>query len=484
MAYGVTNEGFVIKKLDTLIDDFKTKIRTKYPEALLSDETIEGQFMNITADVWSTIWEILQDSYHASHIEFAENASLDFLMALNKIKRRSAQKSVAKNVVITGTPSVVIAAGFRAEASTNPANVWETLSQVTVGTGGTVTTDLVCTVTGPNDVSPDTIDTILTPVTGITAINNPDITIIGSDEETDPEMLVRRDDEIANSLGGSHAGIYNAVNKLNEDETLRIIDFIRVKSNRTDTTDSAFRPPHSFEIIVSDAATYTSISTSNGTIANSDIELTVTSQDLTLDFSTGDTIAVSSDYNSFAKEKFTIVSIAFTGADTLITLNSNYKGSTTSSASTWSVESKDTEIASAIWDAQAGGIGSYGISNITIQDIEGNDEVVSFSHPAPITIHLKLTLTVSEALTTDEKTDLKAKIATWGNSLGVGQDVVVYGYNCLVGQLNNSKITDVAVAIGTTSSPSPTLDDNIPISDGTTAEVQYSSWSVSNITLL
>ena len=482
MAYGVDDSGFILKRLENILDDAKAKIRAKYPEALLTDETIEGQFINIASDVWSIIWEGLQDVYHASHIQFAENASLDFLIALNNMQRRAATKSKLPNVVITGVPATSIPAGFRAYASTSANLIWETVASAVVGPGGTVTTDFYCTVTGPNDISTSTLDTILTPITGITAVDNPDTTLTGSDIETDAELLARRNNEIANSQGGSHYGLYNAINNLNVDETLRIIEFIRIISNRTDSVDAGNRPAHSFEAILTDAATYTSVSVANGTINNSTNTLTVVGQDVSGIYSVDDIIAISSDYNTFAKEKFTITGVSFAAGNTTITLNANYKGSSTAVANTWTVTGKDDDIALAIWQAQAGGIPSYGTANITTEDIEGRDQVVCFSHPAPIDIYLDLTLTVSSPLTSDEETDLKEKIVEWGNNLGIGQAVIVFGYNCLVGQLDNEKITDVVVNIDTVFPP-VAGDNNIAISDGTTAEVQYSRWSTANIRL-
>lgn len=481
MAYGVTDSGFVIKRLENILDEIKAKVRLSYPDALLTDETIEGQFINIVADILSLVWEGMQDVYHASHIQFAENASLDYLMALNNIQRRSATYSRLPNVVITGVIATVIPAGFRASASTNPSLIWETVSPATIGVGGTVTTDFYCTELGANNISVGTLDTILTPISGITAVNNPDTTIVGNEVETDAELLQRRNNEIANSKGGSHYGIYNAIAELNINETLRVIDYIKIISNRDDITDAANRPPHSFEAIVSDEATYTLVSTGNGTINNGSNSLVVVGQDVTTDYFIGDLIAISSDYNTFAKEKFTITDIVFL-IDTTITLNAVYKGTNTVVADSYTVEGKDEDIASAIWEAQPAGIVSYGTANITIEDIMGNNNVVSFSHPAPITIYLDLTLTVSSALTSEEEDDLKEKIATWGNLLGIGNDVIVFGYNCLVGQLDNVKITDVAVQIDTVFPP-VAGDNNISISDGSTAEVQYSYWNVANIRL-
>jgi len=103
---------------------------------------------------------------------------------------------------------------------------------------------------------------------------------------------------------------------------------------------------------------------------------------------------------------------------------------------------------------------------------------VTFSRPDTVNIHLSVAVAKETgALTTDEKTALKTYLADWGNSLGLGKSIVVYGKNSISQALNsygNVDIIDYTIQAGR-----PTLGaDNIDI-----ANTEISRFDVANITI-
>ncbi len=103
---------------------------------------------------------------------------------------------------------------------------------------------------------------------------------------------------------------------------------------------------------------------------------------------------------------------------------------------------------------------------------------VTFSRPDIVNIHLSIAVSKEAGtLTTDEKTALKTYLADWGNSLGLGNSIVIYGKNSISQALNsysNVDITDYTIQAGR-----PTLGtDNIDI-----ANTEISRFDVANITI-
>ena len=92
---------------------------------------------------------------------------------------------------------------------------------------------------GPLAVIAGQVDTIVTPVIGWDEVINLVPGTTGRYVETDDELRVRREDNIASSRGGTELGMQNALYD-QVDGILRAI----VTSNRTDATDANGIPPH------------------------------------------------------------------------------------------------------------------------------------------------------------------------------------------------------------------------------------------------
>lgn len=120
----------------------------------------------------------------------------------------------------------------------------------------------------------------------------------------------------------------------------------------------------------------------------------------------------------------------------------------------------DEAIARAIFDSMPAGIQPYGDVLIDVEDSEGTLHEVGFSRPFDLDIYLELDLTVDSSFPGADV--VKAAIMDFGESLELGEDVVVFPQ--LVGALADIPgILDVVIRIGTAAEP--TTDDNIPVSE-------------------
>lgn len=109
----------------------------------------------------------------------------------------------------------------------------------------------------------------------------------------------------------------------------------------------------------------------------------------------------------------------------------------------------------------------YGDIEMTVTDSQGDPRLVYFSRPGEIGIYYSIDL-LTDPLVFPANGAVLARdaINAWGNSLGIGGDIIVYPR--LVSQLNAIPgILDVTVRIDTapvsTTAGDPAVDDNIII---------------------
>ncbi len=132
-------------------------------------------------------------------------------------------------------------------------------------------------------------------------------------------------------------------------------------------------------------------------------------------------------------------------------------------------------IRDAIFANKAAGIEAFGSVSGTVTDSQGNSHNIDFSRPTSITIFLDITLTVDADYPVDGDTLVENLVNAFGDSLGIGVDVVVFPY--LIASFESVPgILDVVIDIGTSSSPSG--DANIAIAATEIADFDSSRTTV------
>lgn len=142
----------------------------------------------------------------------------------------------------------------------------------------------------------------------------------------------------------------------------------------------------------------------------------------------------------------------------------------------------DAELAAQIFASKAGGIRAHGAITAVVQDSQGNDHVVSFTRPAPVEIHIAITVRVLDGYGGDAALEAAiAAAAAASPSHAVGFDVVW----SFIGKLAHDADPNVfgvdSVFLGT--APSPTLQQNVPITIRQRAAFDVARISVSSNTV-
>ena len=135
---------------------------------------------------------------------------IDAICAFNGIVRKSATKSIA-TCTLSGTPGLLIPVGSQVISTNN--DIFATISNATIGVGGTVSAQVEAVVAGVVPVAANSINRIVTVIAGWDSVNNPIAGVEGTGLETDYNLRNRRLQALAfdstNSVRSIIAGLVN-----------------------------------------------------------------------------------------------------------------------------------------------------------------------------------------------------------------------------------------------------------------------------------
>lgn len=125
----------------------------------------------------------------------------------------------------------------------------------------------------------------------------------------------------------------------------------------------------------------------------------------------------------------------------------------------------DADIANAIFGSKPAGIQAYGTTTHTVTDSSNNDHVIGFTRATPVNIYVSLSLNTDLLLSTPQFVvssilQIQQDIIDIGNAVGIGNLIISFGTNGLIGAFNNVPgIMSYTLYFGRTASP--TMNTNI-----------------------
>lgn len=118
--YGVTEKGFVIKRLDEILEELHSELSEKFAFNTRLDPQ---SFLNVLITTYggklAELWEVAQDSYYAKYPSTAEGVSLDNAVQYGGI-RRSPNKYSYYTLHCTGDDGTVVRQGATVATNTAP----------------------------------------------------------------------------------------------------------------------------------------------------------------------------------------------------------------------------------------------------------------------------------------------------------------------------------------------------------------------------
>lgn len=110
MSYGFTPTGFNIKRFDDIVTDMRNALIEQFGNVDTDDASVFGQFAAVSSKPPTDIWELLGYMYSMLNPDTAENVYLDDVAAINGIKRLP-ETSTTVVVGLNGTTGTIVPKG-------------------------------------------------------------------------------------------------------------------------------------------------------------------------------------------------------------------------------------------------------------------------------------------------------------------------------------------------------------------------------------
>lgn len=474
MSFGLTDDGFVIKRLT----DIKSEIETALREALgnginLLPTELLGQIVGIMSEREALIWELAQAVYNSQYPDTANGVSLDNVAAITGIKRLEATKGTGEGIAY-GTLATVIPAGSVISVNGDSTARFVTMTDNTIAAGTDEVQDI-----GFNAV-PDAGDWTLIldgEETGTMAFNDnaaavqaalnalPNlsavtvagnytdgftVTFAGADGSQDQPMLQVGTNTLTNtgiqvnmSIVETTPGVLPNVTCALEAENAGEINAY------ADTLTVIETPVSGWDSFNNDA------DITPGKNIETDAELRLRRLE-TLSTSGAATI------EAIRSRLLEIDEVTDARVFHNITMVTDANGRPPKSIEAVIVGGTDAEIAENIWDVAPAGIELTGTESYVITDSQGFDHTIYFSRPTEIDIYVIVNVVTDGDFPVDGDTAIKQAIVDYADeNLEIGDDVITVRLFCPVNDIDG--IIDVEILIGT--APAPTTDANISIDD-------------------
>ena len=217
----------------------------------MSADSVEGRLSRIFVNRLRELAELVSIAYNAFNPDASEDFPLDALSAITGTKRPEAKRSqvVAK---LNLDANKTIPAGAIFAQHDNPSVQFISTADVTSTTAGNYTVTSECTVFGAVVCNAGTLTDIITPFVGLNSVTNEEDAIVGNARFTDPELRVRRFEELRARGGGTTDAIAAALLELRAADGSAPIDQAICLENVTDYVSADLLPAHSVEGLIFD----------------------------------------------------------------------------------------------------------------------------------------------------------------------------------------------------------------------------------------
>lgn len=438
--YGLTSSGFIAKRLADSKAELEQAFRDKFGAGIkLTEDTIFGKLIGIFAEREASEWEAREADYNSSYPNSASDVSLDGVCEITATKRNGALTSLV-TAYISGINNTIIPKSSLFSVQDSEAQ-FKTLSEITLA-GSQLTvigitrsgTTVTVNITSHNQTAGKRVflnDAVETDYNGLHTID----TVVDADNFTYETTLtpttpatgsITCDPTTAVNLESVETGAIEALAGTLNQIVKSISGFTRIE-NDLDAT--------------------------KGRNKETDAELRIRR------------IAALQGLGSARLEAIRGALLQVEDVTAVTVFENETKvvdsgGRPASSIECLVLGGVDQDILDAVFNKKAAGIESYGLVSGTVTDSQGINHTSKFSRPTSVNIYLELDLTTNTDF--PGTSDVLSRLLTYGDSLLIGDDVIVFPY--LISSFNDVPgITDLVVRIGTAASP--TLDDNIVISE-------------------
>lgn len=248
--------GISIQTLADILDeilngtaDFSGVFQIYGPDINVLPNSPDGQFINVFAQAKLDMLELIQQIFTSFDPDQAIGVQLDQRCALNGVVRNAGTYTVT-NVTVTVTQAITLpgldtAPDAPFTVSDASGNQYQLIVAHAFGGAGSTALAFQSVVLGEVTPALNTITNIVTLLLGVASVNNPGAaTTIGTNEESDFSLRIRRARSVALPSKGYYQGLIAALTVIPGVTSINLLE------NVTDTVDGNGIPGHSIWTIV------------------------------------------------------------------------------------------------------------------------------------------------------------------------------------------------------------------------------------------
>jgi len=136
MAFGMTPQGFRIKRLADIKTEIENSLRASLGQGInLLPESVFGQIIGIVSERESLLWEQLAAIFNSQYPDTASDTQLDLVCSIVGVTRQVATRTRVNGELFFGTIGTTIPIGTQLSVGSNPLAIFETLAEVTLVPG-------------------------------------------------------------------------------------------------------------------------------------------------------------------------------------------------------------------------------------------------------------------------------------------------------------------------------------------------------------
>ena len=472
MDYGVTEQGFVMKRFDTILEELQTEISEDigFDVSQNPQSALNAAIIMPLAQELARMWEVAQDTYYSMFIGTADGINLDNAAQYGAVQREPNRKT-RYPIHATCTEGAIITAGSIIASNTNPVVQLTAINTVN-------TTRRQC---NSLKIKPSAVEQAVYAI----SINGTSYTYSASGTDTAADIMAGILDAITDT--GYTCTIDEEVPSV-----LEIVDNTITRNNVIELTNNLTTEDITV-LVYYDTVDYGAISLPNGSIDTivtnitglksivNKVEPTLGRiQETDAEYRKSYTAKANSRANSVSQAISSYILQNITGVESVQVFVNESDEVDTDGRTPHSIEvvvkgGNDTEIAKAIFNEKAGGIATYGTTTVNIMTDYDESVDVKFSRPTPKYIWIKIEITAAGNMPSNYADIVKKSILASVADFNTGDDVLYQNfYSNVYDEIENATLATVQLAVTDSESETPTYDeDNITIEIREYADFSY-----------
>lgn len=478
-TYGVTDSGFILKRLQQIADEMRAKAQDQLPGIDTSVDSVPGTLIDVVSDASALQWQLAEETYNARYPSSGEGVQLDRIGQINAILRRKPQKSTVR-LGCEGVNGTIIQQGKQVKSDKGDIYLIQTEASLDNTATNRVEVEVVTvldTHTYTIFIDSNSVDYLSSGAATKTEITNGVIAAINAQTS----VLLVEADEIDSSLGTFYITSNDGENPfevgLNADYQLnKFWTPIRINAEVAGPLESG---PGTITTIITPIAGLNSV-------------------DNFTDVTIGDNLQSDDNYRLSLYQEVrrlgggSLEAIKDRLLNTVedVILVRGFENHTmiidpVSLRPPKSIEmlvegGTNQDIADELWIAKGGGIETFGNESVIVTDSGGKLHNIKFSRPTKAYIWFKITITINADFPADGENQIEEAVVLKGReTFGIGDELIIQQFYCPIysvpgvetALIEIQKTSDLTPPVSYVTTNLTLLDDESPLFDVSRVEV-------------